>query len=331
MSLILNGLKKSALFLIVLVIVFVVFIRFQGWQYIAAYTGSGFAASLPDPASFPKPISCNSEPLQVMSFNVMYGSKTIEAMAKRFRGGDTGHGDLPWSVRLPEIRERINSYAPDLLGLQEMETDADVGAIVPLDEYTLVTYHLDDFQYGDSALLFKTARFEQLKSGQVWLGPTPDLPMALGFSPLAVVRYVNWVLLREKSTGFAFMFVNTHFDNASKNKDPSAVLFRERIASLAKGLPMVVTGDFNTKANTERYFRFSGIKEIPPLLKNVYDLVSAGTPSLASHPDNLIDHILVGGPCKAEADSWVVDTRPLKSGRPMSDHNLIFAKLRFSS
>jgi endonuclease/exonuclease/phosphatase family metal-dependent hydrolase len=327
----LNWLKKSALFLLAFGVVFLVFMRFQGWQYIGAYTGSGFAVSLPDAASFANPVSCNSGPLQVMSFNVMYGSSTIEAMAKRFRGGDTGHGDLPWSVRLPEIRERINSYAPDLLGLQEMETDADVGAIVPLDEFTLVTYHLGGFQYGDSALLFKTARFEQLKSGQVWLGPTPDLPMALGFSPLAVVRYVNWVLLREKSTGFTFMFVNTHFDNASKNKDPSALLFRGRIASLAKGLPIVVTGDFNTKANTERYFRFTGSQENPPLLRNSYDLLSSGTPVLSSHPNKLIDHILVGGPCKTEVGQWLVDPQPLKNGQPMSDHNLIFAKLWFSS
>lgn len=323
-------LKQCALLLLVLVIVFTAFIRFQGWQYIAANTGAGLAASLPDATSFAKPASCNSESLQVMSFNVMYGSKTIEALAKRFRGSDTGHGDLAWSVRIPEIRERIISYTPDLLGLQEMETDADVGAIVPLEQYTLVTYHLGDFQYGDSALLFKTARYEQLKSGQVWLGPKPDLPMSLGFSPLAVIRYANWVLLREKSTGFTFIFVNTHFDNAGKNKEPSASLFRERIASLAKEFPMVVTGDFNTKANTERYFRLTGAKDSPPLLKNVYALATSKPVDTTLRPDKLIDHILVGGPCKIAADQWLVDTRPLNNGKAMSDHSLIFAKLRFT-
>ena len=65
-----------------------------------------------------------------------------------------------------------------------METDKDIKAIVSLDQYTLVSYHLGSFQYGDAALLYKTARFDQLDSGQLWLGPDSELPMSLGFSPL---------------------------------------------------------------------------------------------------------------------------------------------------
>ncbi|ESS71944.1 endonuclease/exonuclease/phosphatase family protein [Methyloglobulus morosus KoM1] len=331
MILMLTWLKSVSKPFFIVLVGFIVLTRFQGCQYIAAYSGAGFAANLPDATSIAKPISCNTQALQVMSYNVRYGSTTIEAVANRFRGGDTGDGYLPWSVRIPEIRARIASYAPDLLGLQEMETDADIGGIVPLDTYTLVTYHLGSFQYGDSALLFKTSRFEKLDSGQMWLGHTPDLPMSLGFSRLAMIRYVNWVMLREKSTGFTFMFVNTHFDNASKNKEPSATLFRERIASLTKGLPMIVSGDFNTTAGNERYRRLMGSDENPPLLINSFALFNGQIGNQASHPNKLIDHILVGGPCKTEVEQWLVDTRQLKNGQRMSDHNPIFARLRFTS
>ncbi len=320
--------KRIAITLLVLFFSFFALIRFEGLQYMAAYSGSGFARSLPE---ITKPLSCNAQPINVLSYNVRYGSTLIEAIADRFSKGDTGDGFLPWSVRLPEIRARITSHAPDLLGLQEMETDNDIKAIVSLEQYTLVSYHLGSFQYGDSALLYKTARFEQLDSGQVWLGPHSELPMSLGFSPLAMIRYSNWVLLREKSTGFTFMFVNTHFDNASKNKDPSAILFRERIAALASGLPMIVSGDFNTTANTERYFRFTGSHELPALLKNTYDLVKPPLTVSESHPDKLIDHILAGGPCKIDVEQWLVDARPLNNGQPMSDHNPVFARLNFSS
>jgi endonuclease/exonuclease/phosphatase family metal-dependent hydrolase len=323
-----NWRTKTTVFFLISIVVFLVLIRFQGLQYIAAYSGSGFAKRLPDETSFAKKAICINQPIEVMSFNVMYGSATIEAMAKRFRGGNTGQGELPWSMRLPEIRERIISYSPDLLGLQETEKDTDIGSIVPMENYSLVTYHLGALQYGDAALLFKTSRFEQMDSGQVWLGPTPNLPMSLGFSPLAMIRYINWVILRDKSTGFVFMFVNTHFDNASKNKDPSAILFHDAIATLAKGFPIIVSGDFNTRANTERYLRFTGSNENPVLLENTYDLLRGET-TFGWKPDKLIDHILVGGPCMIEADQWLVDTRPLKNGLQMSDHNLIFAKLRF--
>jgi endonuclease/exonuclease/phosphatase family metal-dependent hydrolase len=323
--------KRIAFMLLVLFFSFFALLRFEGLQYIAAYTGSGFAKNMPDVSNFSKPQNCNTEPMKVLSYNVRYGSTTIEAMATRFRNGDTGDSFLPWSVRLPEIRELILDYAPDLLGLQEMETDNDIKAIASFDQYTLVSYHLGGLQYGDSALLYKTARFDQLDSGQLWLGPNPELPMSLGFSPLAMIRYSNWVLLREKSTGFTFMFVNTHFDNAGKNKEPSAVLFHDRIARLTAGLPMIVSGDFNTTANTERYNRFTGKNEHQQLLENTYD-ISENQPvgESKSHPDQLIDHILAGGPCKVEVDQWLVDTRKLKNGQPMSDHNPVFVRLNFS-
>ncbi|MEQ1528096.1 MAG: endonuclease/exonuclease/phosphatase family protein [Methylococcales bacterium] len=323
--------KPIAVPVLVLLLGILGLIRYQGWQYAAAYTGAGFAAALPDTTDFSQQMSCNTQPLRVLSFNVRYGSAMIELMAKRFRGNDTGDGFLPWSARIPEISTRIASYSADLLGLQEMDTDADIGAIVPLDEYSLVSYHLGALHYGDSALLYKTKRFAQLDSGQVWLGPNPDLPMSLGFKPLAMVRYVNWVMLREKSTGFTFMFVNTHFDNARKNKEPSATLFRQRIASLAQGLPIIVSGDFNTSADTERYRRFTGANESPPLLENAYEIVNTSPDEIESHPSRLEDHIFAGGPCKVEADQWRVDTRPLKNGQPMSDHYPIFAQLRFAS
>jgi endonuclease/exonuclease/phosphatase family metal-dependent hydrolase len=324
--------KRIAITLFVLFFGLFALLRFEGLQYFSAYTGSGFARSLPYVSALPKPLNCNTESMKVLSYNVRYGSTTIEAMATRFRNGDTGDGFLPWSVRIPEIRERIMGFAPDLLGLQEMETDNDIKAIVPLDQYTLVSYHLGSLQYGDSALLYKTARFEQLDSGQLWLGPNPELPMSLGFSRLAMIRYSNWVLLREKSTGFTFMFVNTHFDNAGKNKNPSATLFHDRIARLSAGIPMIVSGDFNTTANTDRYYRFTGSNDHPALLENTYNIFkNKSLGETASNPDKLIDHILVGGTCKVDVDQWLVDTRKLNNGQPMSDHNPVFAQVSFSS
>jgi len=159
------GLKKVAIAFGVLLVLLFVLLRLQAWQYLAAYSGAGFANPLPDSSRLAANQQCTVQPLRVMSFNVMYGSAVIEALAARFRGGSTGAGELPWSVRLPEIRERIASYGPDLLGLQEMGEDSAVEAIAPPDQYTLVSYHLGSFQYGDSALLFKTARFERLDSG----------------------------------------------------------------------------------------------------------------------------------------------------------------------
>lgn len=332
----LHGLKQlglAAALLCATLALSVLFICVEGIQYLAAYTGHGFARSLPAAGAYSTEnnggaLSCASEPINVLTYNVEYGSAFIEAMAAKFRHGNTG-GALPWSVRAPEIAARIAGFAPDLIGLQETHTDADIAGIVPLTEYTLVNYHLGDFQYGDAALLFKTARFTLLDNGQLWLSPKPNLPMSFGFRPLAMIRYVNWAVLRENGTGFTFLFANTHFDNARVNKDPSADLFRTAIAKLAGAMPMIVTGDFNTKAATDRYQRIAGADGYPVLLHNAYQLAGSPPAHQGFHPDQRIDHILAGGPCRILADLWFIDPRPLANGQRMSDHDPIIARLRF--
>jgi endonuclease/exonuclease/phosphatase family metal-dependent hydrolase len=229
------------------------------------------------------------------------------------------------------MRERIASYAPDLIGIQEAHTDADIGNIVPLSDYSVVSYHKGSFQYGDAALLFKTSRFDLLDSGQFWLSPTPDLQMAFSFRPLSMLRYVNWAVLSDKRSHFEFLFVNTHFDNARINKEASATLFRERVTVLAKGLPIIATGDFNSMGDTERYLRLTGSKDNPPLLNNAY--VLAGNPVVDSdfHPEKRIDHILAGGPCKVNANYWYIDMKPMKNGQALSDHEPIISQLNFTA
>jgi endonuclease/exonuclease/phosphatase family metal-dependent hydrolase len=148
-----------------------------------------------------------------------------------------------------------------------------------------------------------------------------------------VLRYVNWAILKDKNTGFSFLYANTHFDNARANKDPSATLFHNRISVLAKNLPVIATGDFNTRADTDRYQRLIGMSDgtdKQALLHNAYDL--AGSPVVASDllPNQRIDHILAGGTCKIKAQHWHIDTRPMANGQPLSDHDAIVSELIFS-
>ncbi len=338
----------AAILLAVTVVLLSLFVRYQGVQYLAAYTSGGFANPLPAVDAYPTVNSggenpCTSEPITVLTYNIFNGSALVESLVERFADGDLD-GFRPWSERVPEIRERIAGYDPDLIGFQEMGADADIYAAVPEEPpYTLVSYHLGGLEYGDSALLFKSERFDLLDSGQLWLGPCPDLPMAYGSQGLSMFRYLNWAVLREKKGGFTFLFANTHFDNNMANKVPSATLFRKRITSLVEGMPLIVTGDFNSKPTTDRYRVLAGAEEDPPLLQNVFTVakkrLAAETGNnlrvikdedVLLHADERIDHILVGGPCSVKAAKWTIDLRPLENGEHMSDHDLIAAELRFT-
>ncbi len=326
--------KCNVLKALLCMLVLVLFIRYQGIQYWVAYTGKGFAHVLPPETLYSvtdvnRKRLCSSGEFKVLTFNVEYGSEFIENMAVLFNNGSTG-GALPWSARAPEIRERIKDYAPDLIGLQETHTDKDIAKILSSQDYSLLSYHLGGFEYGDAAIAYKSARLEVLDKGHLCLSPNPLLPMSNGFNFISMIRYVNWVILKEKSTEFTFMFVNTHFDNAGGNKDPSAILFYDRITQLAKGLPMIVTGDFNTTGDHERYRRLIGADKPVRLLQNIYLL--AGQPAVAPdlHPKKRIDHIFAGGPCYEKAGNWFIDPQPLKNSERMSDHFPILARISFT-
>lgn len=345
---ILKRLGCAVIVLALLLAVTALFVRAQGVQYALAWTVGGFAAPLPDTAAYQPatPEDCDSDAIMVLTYNTFNGSAFVESLVERFADGDLG--GLPrWSERVPEIRERIAHYAPDLIGFQEMGANKDIAAIVPPEEdYTVVSYKLGRLEYGDSALLFRSQRFELLDSGQFWLTPTPALPLSFGFIRGSVFRYVNWAVLRDRNNGFTFLFVNTHFDNNNANKEPSSVLFREHFTALAESMPMIVTGDFNSRGDTERYARISGADREPPLLPNAWDWaptdkrfywrdgrapvpIPEGNEDVA--PATRIDHILVGGPCSVAVLDWTIDLRPLEDGRPISDHDLIAARIAFGS
>lgn len=344
----LKRILKGIAALLLLLVLFSLFIRYQGVQYVVAYAGGGFAEPLPAIDAYPVessggPNPCASNPMTVLTYNIFNGSALIERLVDRFADGNL-QGFKPWSQRVPELRDFIASCDPDIIGLQETGWNDDVMAIIPNPEtYTLVTFIRGNFEYGDAALLFRKSRYEALQSGQFFLGPNPDLPMAFGFRRLSMLRYVNWVVLREKETGFTFLYANTHFDNAGANKDPASGVYRERIASLAGGMPVIATGDFNTPGDNERHARFTGADMTPPLLRNAYTLAAApevveanGTrrPIVEADADlpytKRIDHILVGGPCPVSVGQWTIFLSTLKDGQPMSDHEPILAKIQFN-
>lgn len=319
------------------------FVRFEGVQYTHVLF-SGYAHPMPQPKAYANG-PCASGPIEVITYNIFNGSALVEKLVDRFGEGNI-QGFQQWSKRVPEIRERIASYDADLIGLQEMGWNSDLADIVPPDAgYTLLTYKAGFFEYGDSAMLFRTERFELLENGQFWYGPKPELPMAYSFKKLSMIRYCNWAVLREKATGFTFLWANTHFDNARVNKEPGSQVYRDRVTALAKTMPVIATGDFNSEGDTDRFKVFTGADQSPPLLQDAQALAAEklvhekhdAPPRPVTDADaelnylKRIDHILVGGPCPVKVDKWTIDTRPLKDGDRISDHDLMAARMVFGS
>ena len=257
--------------------------------------------------------------LTVMTFNILFSFPNPEYD--------------PWVVRRGHIAEIIRRHDPDLIGLQEPLPDqiADLHALCPgYDDALLETFP-------DSSIFFKADRFEKLEEGHYWLSPTPNTPFSIGFGNF-FPRMVIWARLLDKETGRAFLFVNTHFDNTRPSQENSAPLFLERTRDLRGGLPVVITGDFNSKPDREAYHTLiDGIADPaggdPFRLENIYDLAERrevlareDDPRIFG-PEHRIDHIFVAEG-DARSDLWLVDMYTYgPCGMDPSDHFAVAARL----
>lgn len=158
----------------------------------------------------------------------------------------TKTGYEAWSQRLPELSIALAAHQPDLVALQEVARGSELEALAG-EAFTALSHPL----WPDSAILFRTERFGLLDSGQVWLSPTPTLPLSRGWA-VGMPRLVQWALLRDRRTGGDLLFASAHLDGDRTNKDASARLIAATFPPLADQLPVIFAGDLNTAATDAR-------------------------------------------------------------------------------
>ena len=99
-----------------------------------------------------------------------------------------------------------------------------------------------------------------LKKGNFWLNETPEKP-ALGWDAVCI-RICSWGEFKQSSTGFKFFFFNLHMDHVGVvARREAAKLIVKKVREIAKGAPVVVTGDYNVDQDNEifKIFTDSGI------------------------------------------------------------------------
>jgi len=332
--LVMKWLKRIAVVAVVLLL-FAVYVRHDGIQYTMAFVLHSWSKPYFNLEPYRRKANCDgaspceSGRLKVLTYNVLCRVCEKDGYDK-------------WNERWPHLKDLIAKYDADLFGAQELGGYGDIDTILKaFPQYACETYKFGPWAYGDCALFYRADRFEVLDAGQMWLSPKPSVPFAHNWKPLSVPRYVNWAYLRQKSNGFRFLFVNTHFDNNSANKEPSAVLFSRTFRPIAESVPIVATGDFNTDVRAERYRNIRGAKDGPAVFNDTMDLAktknvlqSAG--AIASddeirwHTDleRTIDHIFVAGPVDAEVFDWTQDATVYAPWfRWPSDHPAVYAEL----
>lgn len=175
--------------------------------------------------------------LTVMSFNVRYNTPKDSINA--------------WQFRKEKVAEVISSSKVDIAGLQEPWFDqiTDLEKLLP--DYAWIGWSRDDGKTkGEfTPVFYLEEKFEVLESGVFWLSSTPEIPGSIGWDE-KLPRTVIKILFREKSSGKQFWFFNTHL-GGNLARTEGAKLLKIRIDEIAGDLPVIVTGDFNSKPDSE--------------------------------------------------------------------------------
>ena len=253
------------------------------------------------------------EALQVMSFNIRYGTARD--------GGDH------WDRRRELVASTIIERAPDVLGLQEalaFQLAFLRDRLGP--RYRLVGQGRKGGEKGEFAcILFDRERLALERSGDFWLSESPDEVASVGWDA-ALPRICTWAVLRVRATGARFAVLNAHFDHRGATaRRRSAALIAERLARFA-ALPVLVTGDLNAGENSGplRELRAAGLRDTFRVRHANAEPAGTFNGFRGDDSGSKIDYILCSPDWRVRAASIV---KANDGGRYPSDHFPVTAAL----
>ena len=205
-------------------------------------------------------LAATAQEMLVGSYNIRYKNSN-----------DSLNGNV-WTKRCQVICDQVNFMNPIVFGTQEVLDNQLNDLLKGLDGYDYIGVGRDD---GDKAgeyeaIFYKKDKLKLLDSGNFWLSESPEKP-GLGWDA-ACIRICTWgkfqVEAKKKKDRTTFYFFNLHMDHVGVvARREAAKLIVERIKTIAKGAPVIVTGDFNVDQTNEIYTIFTN----SGLLKDSYD------------------------------------------------------------
>jgi endonuclease/exonuclease/phosphatase family metal-dependent hydrolase len=204
------------------------------------------AAALALALGFASPIVAETapQPLRVMTFNVR---TTI----------GVNDGPEAWPKRRDLFIATIRAAHPDVMGTQELSQMQGDYVVSKLPGYAWFGI---DRQGGHNdehmGVFYRRDRLDLVRQGNFWLSETPDV-VASNTWHTPFPRMVTWGLFEDKATAKRFYLFDTHFpyrdeDEAIRTKEAHVLL--DQIGTIATdGLPVVLTGDFNTTPGSDAY------------------------------------------------------------------------------
>jgi endonuclease/exonuclease/phosphatase family metal-dependent hydrolase len=255
------------------------------------------------------------EPLNVMSFNIRYGT--------------ADDGPNRWELRRDMLIALVRDERPDILGLQEalhFQIDEMLGA---MPEYRIVGVGRSDGGQGGeySAILYRASRLTPRRTETFWFSDTPNVVKSNTWGA-ALERICTWALFDDQQ-GSSFYAFNVHLDHVSQPaREKSVALLLDRVKSRSPAAPVVVIGDFNSgEANPATRAMLASFRDTFRVIHpQVTEVGTANAFTFGQTRGEKIDYIFV----EAETDVLSADIlRTSRDGRYPSDHFPVTARIRF--
>lgn len=200
-------------------------------------TGIALAAEVPGGAGGSATfVAASNVTLRVGTYNIRVSG----------HGADKGTPNA-WDARKVDMVDLVRRLELDAFGAQEVRPNQARYMKKHLPEFAFVgDFREKDRKHGEaSPVFYRKDRLELEKSDTFWLSATPDVPGSRGWDAQCR-RICTWAILRDKRTGKRFCFANTHPDHkGAVARKKGMELIVERMKSLEKGIPIVLTGDHN--------------------------------------------------------------------------------------
>lgn len=228
--------------------------------------------------------SCFAQELTVMSFNIRYSNN---------HDGING-----WKFRKQWIADFVDFQDTDIVGFQEVMDDMypELQSLMP--GYSSIHMPSDtgkpNGEYEAVSIFYKKENLKLLDSGTFWLSETPEKP-SKGWDAICN-RICTWGKFQHSNSGKTFYLFNTHLSHVGENarRNASQVIL-DKIKNIAKGQPVVLCGDFNTKPDSPTYnYITSALIDSRKIAKKVYAPNYTGTPfEWPVKDNNIIDYIFI--------------------------------------
>lgn len=262
--------------------------------------------------------------LAVASGVFAQGIKEARVMTYNIRYKNSIDSINSWEFRKDNVASLIKYHQADIIGVQEAFLTQIHDLVDRLPGYkwcgvARVTGPSAEY----AAIFYRADKYRLIDSGTFWFSETPYIKETKSWDAM-YPRVASWCKFRELKTGVVFYHFNTHLDHVGEiARQHSAEILNQQIDSIAKKMPVLLTGDFNsvpTSVSYKKIIDHASLKDALIITKTPHygpENTSSGFTVSARPIRGRIDYVFVND--KVEVLQHVTITDQTE-GRYYSDH-----------